>query len=98
MEQETLEEAAERLCPNSSWKHGFIAGAKWQQEQETTLDEAKLRQLFKNRSNCYIENIKEWQQERRYSEEQVLELLLSRPGPYLTDEEIKEWFEKFKKI
>jgi hypothetical protein len=24
-------------------------------------------------------------------------LLLSRPGPYLTDEEIKEWFEKFKK-
>jgi hypothetical protein len=31
--QETLEEAAERLCPNSSWKHGFIEGAKWQAER-----------------------------------------------------------------
>jgi hypothetical protein len=43
-----------------------------------------------------------WQAERMYSrmysDEEVLELLLSRPGPYLTDEEIKEWFEKFKKI
>jgi len=42
-----------------------------------------------------------WQQEQdnnKYSEEEVLELLLSRPGPYLTDEEIKEWFEKLKKI
>jgi hypothetical protein len=38
-----------------------------------------------------------WQAERMYSEEEVLELLLSRPGPYLTDEEIKEWFEQFKK-
>jgi hypothetical protein len=28
---------------------------------------------------------------------EVLELLLNRPGPYLTDDEIKEWFEKFKK-
>jgi hypothetical protein len=43
-----------------------------------------------------------WQAERMYSrmysDEEVLELLLSSPGPYLTDEEIKEWFEKFKKI
>ena len=38
-----------------------------------------------------------WQAERMYSDEEVLELLLSRPGPYLTDEEIKEWFEQFKK-
>jgi hypothetical protein len=37
------------------------------------------------------------QQERMYSEEEVLELILNRPGPYLSDEEIKEWFEKFKK-
>jgi hypothetical protein len=64
--QETLEEVAERLCPNSSWRLGFIEGAKWQQE-------------------------------RMYSEEEVLELVLSRPGPYLTDEEIKQWFEQFKK-
>ena len=32
-----------------------------------------------------------------YSEEEVLELLLNRPGPYLSDEEIKEWFEQNKK-
>ena len=38
-----------------------------------------------------------WQQERMYSEEEVLELLLNRPGPYLSDEEIKKWFEQFKK-
>jgi hypothetical protein len=36
------------------------------------------------------------QQERSYSEEEVLELLLNCPGPYLTDNEIKEWFEQFK--
>jgi len=37
------------------------------------------------------------QLEQGYSEEEVLELLLNCPGPYLTDEEIKEWFNKFKK-
>jgi hypothetical protein len=31
--QERVEEAAERLCPNSSWKHGFIAGANYQAER-----------------------------------------------------------------
>jgi predicted oxidoreductase len=35
--------------------------------------------------------------EKMYSEEEVFELLLSRPGPYLSDEEIKDWFEQFKK-
>ena len=33
VKQETLEEVAERLCPNSSWKHGFIAGSKRQVER-----------------------------------------------------------------
>lgn len=36
-------------------------------------------------------------QERGYSGEEVLELLLNCPGPYLTDDEIKEWFNKIKK-
>jgi predicted RNA-binding protein YlxR (DUF448 family) len=55
--------------------------------KQETLEEAKLRQLFKNRSNCYadaddvvqamdedcfISTINEWQQERRYSEEEFL--------------------------
>jgi hypothetical protein len=39
----------------------------------------------------------QYKQERMYSEEEVLELLLNCPGPYLTDKEIKEWFNKFKK-
>jgi hypothetical protein len=34
---------------------------------------------------------------RIYSEEEVLELLLNRPGPYLSDDEIKEWFQQHKK-
>ena len=38
-----------------------------------------------------------WQTKTMYSEEEVLELLLNRPGPYLSDEEIKEWFEQNKK-
>ena len=37
------------------------------------------------------------QSERMFTNDEVLELLLNRPGPYLTDDEIKEWFEKFKK-
>jgi hypothetical protein len=55
--------------------------------KQETLEEAKLRQLFKNRSNCYADaddvvqtmdedcfilTINEWQQERRYSEEEFL--------------------------
>ena len=54
--------------------------------KKETLEEAELRQLFRNRSNCYadaddvvqamdencfIETINEWQQERSYSEEEV---------------------------
>jgi hypothetical protein len=36
-----------------------------------------------------------WQQERSYSEEEVLELLLT--SKIEKHEDIKEWFEKFKK-
>ena len=32
-----------------------------------------------------------------YGESEVLELLLNRPGPYLTDDEIKGWFNDVKK-
>jgi len=70
-------------------------------EKKETLEEAALRQLFKNKSNCYadtgrfendgsysegeviqamgedcfINTIKEWQQKRMYSEEEVLEII-----------------------
>ena len=39
--QETLEEAAKRLCPNSSWRLGFINGAKWQQERSYSEEEVE---------------------------------------------------------
>jgi hypothetical protein len=73
MEKETLEEFAERLCPNKQVEYDMIIeGAKWQQE-------------------------------RMYSEEEVIELLNNREDcinqtasifDYVT---VKEWFEKFKK-
>ena len=72
-------------------------------KQETTLDEAKLRQLFKNRSNCYIENIKEWQQERSYSEEDMLNFawfLIKNVGQYSDDRMAHfegKYLEQFKK-
>ena len=52
-----------------------------------SVEEAKLRQLFKNNSNCYadiddviqamdencfVESVKEWQADRMYSEDEVL--------------------------
>ena len=63
MKQETIEEAAERLCLNID-RPIFYEGAKWQQE-------------------------------RSYSEEEVLDLLykLWEANP----RNIKEWFEQFKK-
>jgi hypothetical protein len=36
-------------------------------------------------------------QKTLYDENEVLELVLNRPGPYLTDDEIKEWFGRNKK-
>jgi hypothetical protein len=45
-------------------------------------------------SSCFIAGAK-WQQEKSYSEEEVLELLLT--SKIEKHEDIKEWFEKFKK-
>lgn len=44
--QETLEEAAERLCPNSSWKLGFIEGAKWKEKQSDDMEMIYLIQFL----------------------------------------------------
>jgi hypothetical protein len=79
--------------------------------KQETLDESKLRQLFKNRSNCYadaedvvqamdencfIETIKEWQAKRMYSEGEVLQLLLRLKQTEYYDN-LYDWFEQFKK-
>jgi hypothetical protein len=38
-----------------------------------------------------------WQQERSYNEEEVIEIIFQKRMPYMTDTEIIEWFEQFKK-
>jgi hypothetical protein len=67
--------------------------------KQETLDEAKLRQLFKNRSNCYIENIKEWQQEKMYSEEEVIAFgeFIFKHTLLAHSKGVKNLFEQFKK-
>ena len=108
---ETLEEAAEKLYQYKSENppytiitpkakiEGFIAGAKWQQEQEKiTTDDAY---------NEGFENGKHWQQERSYSEEDMISLLefnykketngLGTLRKDYSQKIIKEWFEQFKK-
>jgi Uma2 family endonuclease len=65
------------------------------------ITEQQLIDGYKQGLDLIFENAskiaKKQQQEKSYSEEEVLELLLNCPGPYLTDDEIKQWFEKFKK-
>ena len=73
-------------------KRNFIRGAKWQQEQEKiTTDDAY---------NEGFENGKNWQQERSYSEEEVLDLLFDfqiHRNDLENCVEAREWFEQFKK-
>ena len=100
---ETLEEAAKKLYQYKSENppytiitpkakiEGFIAGAKWQQEQEKiTTDDAY---------NEGFENGKHWQQERSYSEEEVWKLVnkLNQTLNIGSDLTLEEWFEQFKK-
>ena len=105
--QETLEEAAEKEFPliDTEWcrtgaceeenlqllghRRSFIKGAKWQQEQ------------FKNESTAdYIDRhivqamVETAKQERRYSEEEVLEIVSNCDGSI---SQAKKWFEQYKK-
>jgi hypothetical protein len=90
--QETLEEADTWGLAKKIFKE--IRGHE-PNIQEDRLDEGSVCLLERG----IIEGAK-WQAQQdknRYSEEEVLELILNRPGPYLSDEEIKEWFQKHKK-
>ena len=84
--QETLEESAENWLDKYSDKFEIIKSK-------------FLPFHFNNRNELkeLINEVAKGQQEIMYSEEEVLELLLNRPEPYLSDEEIKKWFEQFKK-
>jgi hypothetical protein len=75
-------------------------------KQETTLEEAAENhaKIFQFPFDCdpaetFINGAK-WQQERMYSEEEVLTLLYMKSiynDLYESNEEINKWFEKFKK-
>jgi hypothetical protein len=82
MKQETLEEAAEKLTKD--FPHYSV---------RDNMDDSEIKGWFLEA----LQKGAKLQAERMYSEEEVLELVLSRPGPYLTDEETKEWFAKYKK-
>lgn len=62
--------------------------------KQVTLEEAVigLTQLLKDDPEFFIQE----QDKNKYTEEKVLELLLKCPNPYLTDDEIKQWFQQFK--
>ena len=66
--------------------------------ERETLEEAAER-LAKHFNIDFIAGA-QWQQQRSYSEEEVLELLLKMnewPTTFDGEEEVKEWFEQFKK-
>jgi hypothetical protein len=82
-------------------------------KQETTLEEAAVKiypnneyedELYCDIGEVYREKFVEgakWQQERMYSEEEVLDLLVeftdSRGKDFITFKDIQEWFKQFKK-
>ena len=73
-----------------------------------TLEEAAEREYPEKHAKDILSIIKQeafingaqWQQQRSHSEEEVLELLLKMnewPTTFDGEEEVKEWFEQFKK-
>jgi hypothetical protein len=88
MKQETIEEAAERILANN------INGLK------DALNDDDLFFFYKGVVQCYGEAMAKWQQERSYSEEEVIYLLNSLQNHYSIHNEIiyvDKWFKQFKK-
>ena len=89
-EQETLEEAAKNYG--------------WRIKRNPFSDAVKANELAESAANDFIEGAN-WQSKRMYSEEEVTKLLISckdRFGgsdlyDYTHDNEVKEWFESYKK-
>ena len=116
---QTKMQCDDECCVNAKDCHIKASIGVLSEPKQETLEEAKLRQLFKNRSNCYadaddvvqamdencfIETIKEWQQERMYSEEEVKQLINQYKEYFsiyrniqILNVEFEEWFEQFKK-
>ena len=87
-EQETLEEAAKNYG--------------WRIKRNTFSDAVKANELAESAKQDFIKGA-EWQAERMYSEEEVLQLLYKRDLYLLNRDETvelelpEEWFEQFKK-
>ena len=65
--------------------------------KQETLEEVAEQFEYTNGVYGFKQGVK-WQQERSYSEEEVLEILFELSCNSDTDkEEVKEWFEQFKK-
>ena len=73
----------------------------FEEPKQETLEEAaeRYQKHFGIRPNLFAQDDfiqgAKWQQERSYSEEEVLDLLLN--CPYEFQDNIKSWFEQFKK-
>jgi hypothetical protein len=89
MKQETLEEIAERILANN------IDGLR------DALKDDDLFFFYKGVVQCYGEAMAKWQQERSYSEEEVLNIIDNYNETFKVDlilrEDFNQWFEQFKK-
>jgi hypothetical protein len=85
--QETLEEVAERILANN------IDGLR------DALKDDDLFFFYKGVVQCYGEAMAKWQQERSYSEEEVLEIIrqYALEEHLITSSKPNIWFEQFKK-
>jgi len=81
-ENSTLEKTAEKLTKD--FPHYSV---------RESMDDSEIKGWFLEA----LQKGATWKEEKMYCEEEVLQLLLNRPGPYLTDKEITEWFELKKK-
>lgn len=79
---------------------GIVYGAKWQQKQDLiTHEKQKDEVVFNSIKKVYEQRLKQ-QQERSYSEEEVLDLLFDfqiHRNDLENCVEAREWFEQFKK-
>jgi len=81
--EQTLEEAAERILANN------IDGLR------DALQDDDLFFFYKDVIQCYGESMAEWQADRMYSEEEVLDILFCMSVDNPND--ITKWFKQFKK-
>jgi hypothetical protein len=101
--KETLEEVAQNkfglvnpILGKSNYRMGYerglIEGAKWQ--QESTLEQIDQTNPILKGSTALV-----YKQERMYSEEEVLKILVEHGNFLYNGEELtlSDWFEQFKK-